>query len=72
MSPATVEKIQRQQEAAMPRGDLAPYAGKWIAVRDGEIVASDISLDRLRQHPEVRPSDVCHPIADAESGVFVL
>ena len=68
----TVEEIQRHQEAAMPRGDLEPYAGKWIAVRNGEIIASDITLARLREHPEVLSSDVCHPIADAESGVMLL
>lgn len=68
----TVEEIQRHQEAAMPTGDLEPYAGKWIAVRDGEIVASELTLARLREHPDVLLTDVCHPVADAKGGVFIL
>ena len=68
----TVEEIQRQQQALMPRGDLAPYAGKWVAVRDGEIVASDIDPERLRLHEEVREDDALVPVGHSDRGYFVL
>lgn len=68
----TVEDIQREQEAIMPKGDLAPYAGQWVAVRDGVIIASDISPTRLREHEDVRSDDVLVPIAHADRGYYIL
>lgn len=56
----------------MPSGDLAPYAGKWIAVRDGKIVASDIDADSLREHEEVRLDDAILPVAHKDRGYFIL
>jgi hypothetical protein len=68
----TVQEIRRQQEALMPRGDLAPYGGKWVAVRDGEIIASDIDPERLRQREDVQPDDALMPIAHSDRGYFIL
>jgi len=68
----TVEEIQKQQEALMPKGDLTPYAGKWVAIRDGEVVASDIDSQRLREHDDVRPDDVLAPVAHADQGYLIL
>jgi hypothetical protein len=68
----TVEEIQRQQQALMPKGDLTPYAGKWIAVRDGEVVASAIDLASLRSLPDVREDDVLLPVGRSDPGYYVL
>jgi hypothetical protein len=37
--------------------DLTPYMGKWVALRGGKVIASDLSAKGLRDKPEVRPTD---------------
>jgi len=39
------------------REALEQYAGKWIAVRDGEVIAAAESHAELRSNPEVRLDD---------------
>lgn len=68
----TVEEIQRQQQALMPKGDLTPYAGKWIAVRHGVVIAHAIDLATLRATPGIRDDDVLLPVGRTEPGYFVL
>ncbi len=68
----TIIEIQQQQEAVMPHGDLAPYAGQWVAVRDGEVIAHDVDPERLKEHSEVRAGDALIPVAYPDRGVFVL
>lgn len=42
-------------QSALP--SLEEYAGKWVAVRDDEIIASADTLEQLRDDPEVRRDD---------------
>lgn len=49
--------IQREQHKAMPREDLSAYAGQWVALRDGHVVAADLDPVALRDNPDVRNTD---------------
>lgn len=68
----TVKDIQRQQEALMPKEDLAGYAGQWVALRKGRVVASDINVEQLKGHAEVRDDDMLMPVGHPDRGYFIL
>jgi hypothetical protein len=67
----SVEEIERLQQQLAPKEDLSPYAGQWVALRDGMVVASDIDPMRLRENPDVRGDDVIIPVGDPEGGYFL-
>jgi len=54
--------IQHAQHAAMPREDVSQYEGKWIAIRNGHIVAADRDPVRLRANPDVHVDDALMPV----------
>lgn len=68
----TVKDIQRQQQALMPKENLARYAGQWVALRKGKVVASDIDAEQLREHAEVRHDDMLMPVGHPDRGYFIL
>ena len=41
---------------------LAGFEGKWVAVRDGAVIASAETLEKLREHPEVRRDDAVYVV----------
>jgi hypothetical protein len=60
------------QASLAPKEDLRPYAGKWVALRDGHVVASAEDSVSLRDAPTVRESDQLLPVPSADSGLYVL
>lgn len=58
----SVVDIEREQEAAMPRDDLSPYAGQWVALRDGHVVTAAIDPVTLQHDPAVRDTDDLLPV----------
>lgn len=52
--------------------DLAPYAGSWVAIRDGVVIANALDPLELRDDPRVRDDDMLMPVPDDTSGIFVL
>jgi hypothetical protein len=52
--------------------DLTPYAGSWVAIRDGKVVASALGSVELRDNPEVQETDLLMPVPDQPAGIFVL
>ena len=46
------------QQDWVPKEDLGPFAGEWVALRRGYVVEHDRDLGRLREHPSVRVDDV--------------
>jgi len=64
--------FRRRQARTAPSDDLEPYWGKWIAVRDREIVASGFSLAEVRRRHEVRPTDVIMPVPKPEGDFLIL
>lgn len=67
-----VEEVQREQRDSMPREDLSPYAGQWVAIRDGKVIASDLDAVALRNHTEVRSDDLLLPVPDQGPELLLL
>jgi hypothetical protein len=63
--------LSQSQAELGPKEDLTPYMGKWVALRNGKVIASDLSADRLRSQAEVRPTDVIVPVSRSRGGYFV-
>jgi hypothetical protein len=63
--------LSQSQAELGPKEDLTPYMGKWVALRNGKVVASDLSADRLRSQAGVRPTDVIVPVSRSRGGYFV-
>ncbi len=54
------------------RENLAAYAGSWVAIRDGKVVASALDAVQLRDKPETREDDMLMPVPDRTEGVYIL
>lgn len=65
------QELDQAQETLEPKEDLAPYAGQWVALREGRVVASDLDPMLLREQDEVEEDDVVLPVAHAEPGYFI-
>ena len=46
----------------MPKEDLAPYAGLWVALRNGYVVASATDASLLCQRNNVQHGDTLMPV----------
>jgi hypothetical protein len=67
-----VQNIGREQERALSTEDLKPYAGQWVAIRDGRVVASAFEAVELRNHPEVSDDDTIIPVPTAAEDLLIL
>lgn len=65
------EKFLRAQTELNPKEDLGPYQGRWVALRDGYVVASDLTLASLRNQSEVKETDVFMPVSRHPGGIFI-
>jgi hypothetical protein len=52
--------------------DLTKYAGSWVAIRDGKVIADALDSVELRNKPEVSEDDFLMPVPDAGSAAFLL
>jgi len=68
----SVTDIQREQQEAMPHEDLAQYAGQWVALRNGLVVASNIDAVALRANPEVRNTDDLIQVPPDGAAILIL
>jgi hypothetical protein len=65
------DSFRDAQAKHWPKEDLAPYMGRWVAVRNGKVIASDLSLSALQSQAEVKPSDVFMPVPRTRAGFFI-
>lgn len=66
------QKSFREAQAKLDaKEDLAPYMGKWVALRGGKVIASDFSAKALRDHEEVGPTDAIVPVPRSRAGYFI-
>lgn len=65
------EFADRQRELE-PKEDLSPYAGKWVALREGRVVASDIDPVRLREQAGVETEDIIVPVARLKGSYLIV
>ncbi len=47
--------------------DARRYAGRWVALRDGKVVASGRSRRRVERDPRVRDGDAVYRVPDADT-----
>jgi hypothetical protein len=53
--------------------DLEPYDGRWVAVRNGEVVvAAADDEDAVRSHEAVEATDLVFPIGEPPSGFYLI
>jgi len=52
--------------------DLDRYDGRWVAVREGRVVADAEDEQTLRADPEVRDGDDVYPIGEPPSGFYMI
>ncbi len=67
---ATVLKDQQVNE--IEGVDLEPYRGRWVAVRNKVVIASELDAAALRAHPEVTPTDFITLVPEIGSGLNLL
>ena len=65
------DKFLRAQTELNPQESLRPYQGRWVALRDGYVIASDLTLRALRDHLEVEDTDVVMPVSRHPGGIFI-
>jgi len=65
------ESFREAQSKLDAKEDLAPYMGKWVALRNGKVIASDLSAKALRSQSEVRPTDAVIPVPRSRPGYFI-
>jgi hypothetical protein len=52
--------------------DLSKYAGSWVAIRDGKVIADALDSVELRNKSEVEETDFLMPVPDAGSSAFLF
>ena len=60
------------REATQLSQNLDDYDGRWVAVRDGVVVAHAEDEDTLRADRRVRDGDLLYPIGDPPSGFYLI
>ena len=66
------ELEQAQQKTLLPKDDLSPYAGQWVALRDGHVIAGDLDAVALRNNPVVTSEDALLPVPPGSDRVHIL
>ncbi len=57
-------------QSALPSGVADDYAGRWIAVRAGEVIADADTLDELAADARVRDDDTLYHVPPPNSAFF--
>ena len=52
--------------------DLEPYDGRWVAVRNGTVVAAADDEEGVRGDAAVEASDLVFPIGEPPSGFYLI
>jgi hypothetical protein len=52
--------------------DLTKYAGSWVAIRAGKVIASALDSVELRNNPDVTEDDFLLPVPDAGASAFLF
>lgn len=72
MSKTAIQAAFDEAQARLePKESLTPYAGQWVVLREGRVVASDPDPMRLRRRNDLKDSDVLMPVARIEGDCLV-
>ena len=58
--------------AALDEHDLEHYDGRWVAMREGKVVAHAADMQSLQADPAVLPTDDVFPVGDPPSGFYTV
>jgi hypothetical protein len=58
------------EQAPLSLDRLGEYVGRWVALRDGEVVAAAHTLEELRATPDLRPGDAVFVVPEPSSYFF--
>lgn len=67
-----VDELNKAQQSVLPKEDLRPYEGLWVALRDGRVIASDVDAVALRANPEVTEDDALLPVPVGGIDMLIL
>jgi hypothetical protein len=51
---------------------LDAYDGRWVAMRDGRVVADGADEDAVRAHEAVAETDLVFPVGEPPSGFYLI
>jgi hypothetical protein len=71
-SPREQMTVAESQQTMVPKEDLTPYKGRWVALRDGHVVADAHSAISLRNDDRVGVTDMIMPVPEQAGGTFIL
>ena len=52
--------------------DLDAYDGRWVAMRDGRVVADADDEEAVRAHADVEATDLVFPVGEPPSGFYLI
>ncbi len=52
--------------------DLDPYDGRWVAMRNGKVVAHAADEEALKAHPHVEEGDLAFPVGHPVTGFYMI
>lgn len=58
------------EQRAISTEAFEQYAGRWVAVRDGDVIAAADSLEELRANPDVSREDAVFVVPERSSSFF--
>jgi hypothetical protein len=64
--------MSRLEETELPEDDLEHYDGRWVAMRDGKVIAHDVDAESLLANPAVRETDDMFPVGAPPSGFYTV
>lgn len=59
-----------EDRPAIDQEMLEQFAGQWVALRDGHVVAAAATLKELRRNPDVRRADAVYVVPEHPSYFF--
>jgi hypothetical protein len=63
---------RRIQTEPLVLDDLMAYAGDWVAIRDGHVIAGALDPIELRDRDDVRNTDIPMPVPTHGSHTLIL
>jgi hypothetical protein len=64
--------VLQHQGAVVIKDDLTPYRGRWVAIRDGHVVADALDSVELRDRKDVHEDDYLMLVPSQYAKTLVL
>jgi hypothetical protein len=52
--------------------NLDPYDGRWVAMREGKVVAHAADEETLKAHPQFVEGDLAFPVGHPVTGFYMI